>query len=94
VNIDRHRLLDELDSFARTDHGVVTGILELGKHAILELHARWKNSGLPHLLVPVDLIGSATDEEIRAVLGIDDELLAVAQRLFKTAGERSHRLTR
>lgn len=89
MNIDRHRLLDELDSFARTDHGVVTGIPGVGKtHAILELHARWKNSGLPHLLVPVDRIGSATDEEIRAVLGIDDELLAVAQRLFRTAGER------
>src|ERR1700737_645521 len=87
MRIEREKLIDDLERFARSGNGILTGAPGVGKtYSILELHDRWIREGMPHLLVPVDRIGSATDEEIRALMGIDTDLLTFASEQFRTEG--------
>jgi hypothetical protein len=76
MRIIRRGLTDRLDAFARSGHGLLTGAPGVGKtHSILELHEKWTTSNVPHLLIPVERLGSGTDAEVRDVLGIPGDLV-------------------
>src|SRR5688572_1734183 len=79
MKIARPDLIQRLDDFARAGNGLLTGQPGAGKtHSVLELHDRWRTAGVPHLLVPVDKLGTASEEEIRAVLGIPSDIISFA----------------
>ena len=82
--IARTGLIDELDSFARAGHGLVTGAPGVGKtHSVAALHQRWAAQGVPHLLMAVDRLGSATDPEISALLGTKLDFVEFVEREMK-----------
>lgn len=89
MRIDRSAMIDRLDDFVRSGNGILTGAPGIGKtYSILELTERWTRDSTPYLLVPVDRIGSATDQEIRSVLSIDSDLLTFASETIAAQDER------
>lgn len=69
MKIDRSQLISELVSFATSGNGVVIGPPGVGKtYALTELRQRLKSEARPHLILPVERLGMATDAEIRHVL--------------------------
>lgn len=88
MKIERPDLIAELDAFARSGHGLVTGEPGVGKtYSMAELHDRWDAAGYPHLMIPVDRLGSLTDAEIRAALGISTNLMEHVALYFAAKGK-------
>jgi hypothetical protein len=80
-------MIAELDAFARAGDGLVTGEPGVGKtHSITELHDLWNGQNFPHLAIPVDRLGSATEAEIRSALGISTSLMDHVERYFSERG--------
>jgi hypothetical protein len=87
VKIDRLSLIERLDDFARDGHGLVTGVPGVGKtYSMAQLHDLWKDQGLPNQVVPVDRLGAVTDPDIRAALGIADDLVDHFVEYFRDKG--------
>ena len=83
MRIDRSSLVDELERFARSGSGLLTGAPGVGKtYSVRELHERWKANGFPHLLVPIEQLGTATDAEILSVLGAGKDLVTLVAEAF------------
>jgi hypothetical protein len=69
MKIDRSELISELEAFARGGNGVVVGPPGVGKsYALSELRQRFKAAAIPHLVLPVERLGAASDVEIAALL--------------------------
>jgi hypothetical protein len=80
VKIERTQLIDELVDFATNGNGVVIGQPGAGKtYALAELRARLKAAGFPHLVLPVERLGSASAAEIRNVLNRDGDFVELLQ---------------
>src|SRR4026208_282 len=84
MKIERARLIDELMAFSRAGNGVIIGQPGIGKsHALAELRDRLKASGIPHLILPVERLGGASDTELRTVLRRDGDLVSLLRAVTK-----------
>lgn len=76
MKIDRIHLTDSLESFALRGNGVVVGDPGVGKtHLLLKLRQRLKAKGIPHLFLPIDQLGGGTQDELRAELSYQGDLI-------------------
>lgn len=76
MKINRTCLLDSLESFALYGNGVVVGDPGVGKtYLLLKLRERLKAKGIPHLFLPMDQLGEATEDELRVELSYQGDLI-------------------
>ena len=76
MKIDRSQLITDLMAFALSGSGVVIGQPGVGKtHALVQLRGRLKVDGIPHLILPVERLGSASAPEIRHALNRDGDFV-------------------
>jgi hypothetical protein len=69
MKIERTQLVDELYAFAKAGSGVIIGPPGVGKsYALGELRYRLKSDRIPHLILPVERLGEASEVEIRRIL--------------------------
>jgi len=77
MNIDRATLVDELRAFALAGSGVVIGQPGVGKtHTLRSLRQRLRVEKVPHLILPVDQLGSGRLEELQSLLGFEGDFIA------------------
>lgn len=68
MNIDRTKVLADLESFSLQGHGVITGPPGVGKSYLLEESAlQLKTKGIPALLIPIDMLGEGTSTDLKAL---------------------------
>ncbi|MBK7595326.1 MAG: hypothetical protein IPJ11_08770 [Gemmatimonadetes bacterium] len=85
--IDRHVLIRRLVAFAKSGHGLVTGVPGVGKsYSLASLHDALEDDGTNHAIIAVERLGSVTDAEIKSVLGIDTDLVAYFGSKFVSGG--------
>jgi len=76
LDITRNTLLDALQAFALSGNGVIIGRPGAGKtHAIMALRQRLRGKNIPTLFLPVDQLGSGTDEDVSNALQISEDPL-------------------
>lgn len=69
MKIDRSSLISDLATFARGGNGLVVGPPGVGKsYALAELRETLKRCQIPHLFLPVERLGSATEAELKVIL--------------------------
>lgn len=74
--INRHELIGRLVAFAKSGHGLISGVPGVGKtYSLAALHDQLDADGTTHALIPVERLGAVTEEEIRSVLGIPTDLM-------------------
>ena len=78
--INREKLLTDLQDFALRGNGVVIGSPGVGKtYSLKKLRQNLKSDGIPHLLLPIDQLGDGTDENLPHGLSNEDNLIARLQ---------------
>jgi MoxR-like ATPase len=83
MNIDRKALLDELDRFARSGNGLITGAPGAGKtFAVRALSERWDKDGTKHLVIPVEQLGAATSDDLAARYRGERNLVSLLEKTF------------
>ncbi len=88
MKIDRSILVSELADFARSGNGVVVGPPGVGKSYVLsELQEKLKKDGVPHLILPVERLGAASEAELKLVLRREGDFV----RLLRSAAQESSR---
>lgn len=76
MKINRHRLIADLTSFACAGNGLVIGPPGVGKsYALADLREVLKQSGITHLIIPVESLGQATDADVKALLRRDGDFV-------------------
>ena len=74
--INRERLLTDLQDFALRGNGVIIGSPGVGKTYLLkELRQNLKSDGIPHLLLPIDQLGEGTDDDLQRELSLKGDLI-------------------
>src|ERR1700744_6235801 len=69
MKIERKELLSQLLAFATEGNGLIVGSPGVGKSfAIAELRDALKAKQIPHLILSVERLGTATEPELKAVL--------------------------
>ena len=69
MQISRNQLLNSLQDFVSTGHGIIVGGPGIGKTYLLnQLRHTLQSSRIPHLLLPIDQLGDGTDEVLRQEL--------------------------
>ena len=77
MEINREKLLSNLQDFACRGNGVIIGSPGVGKTYLLkELCQNLKSEGIPYLLLPIDQLGNGTDETLRQELSYEGDLVA------------------
>ena len=80
MKISRKQLLNNLHDFALRGNGVIIGSPGVGKTYLLkELRQSLKFAGIPHLLLPIDRLGSGTDEDLQRELRYEGDLIEKLQ---------------
>jgi hypothetical protein len=81
MKIDRSELMAELEAFALGGNGLIVGPPGAGKsYALAALSDRLKSKSIPHLVLPVERLGSATQAEIEAVLQKSGDFVTLLQK--------------
>ena len=76
MEINREKLLNNLQDFASQGNGVIIGSPGVGKTYLLkELRRSLKSDGTPHLLLPIDLLGDGTDKDLQSELSYEGDLI-------------------
>src|SRR6266566_1231501 len=76
MKINRSGLISELSKFACGGSGVVVGPPGVGKsYAIAELRETLKENRIPHLILPIERLGAATEAELKPVLRRDGDFV-------------------
>src|ERR1700752_4071542 len=69
-------LVSALKTFAYGGKGVIIGQPGVGKsYTLAELSHKLKEQSVPHLILPVERLGQATEGELRAVLRKDGDFV-------------------
>ena len=80
MKIERPHLIRELSNFALQSGGLVVGPPGVGKtYALHQLRQRLKEDKIPHLILPVERLGRATNAEVCAVLQWQGDPIALLQ---------------
>jgi hypothetical protein len=78
MKIDRSNLIVELQAFAQTGNGVVIGAPGIGKsYTLAELRENLKKNGTPHLVLPVERLGAASENDLKVVLRRDGDFVSL-----------------
>jgi hypothetical protein len=78
MKIDRPDLISELEAFALKGNGVVIGAPGIGKsYTLAELRENLKKSGILHLILPVERLGTASNDDLKAVLKREGDFVAL-----------------
>lgn len=89
MKIKRNHLVDSLEDFALRGSGVVVGDPGVGKtHLLLELRKRLKSTDTPHLLIPIDQLGDGSEDELRAELSYQGDLIGKLESELRSSGRR------
>jgi hypothetical protein len=89
MKIERNRLVDRLEDFALRGSGVVVGDPGVGKtRLLLELRKRLKSTGTPHLLIPIDQLGNGSEDELRAELSYQGDLIEKLESELRLSGRQ------
>ncbi|MGB8352248.1 MAG: NACHT domain-containing protein, partial [Chthoniobacteraceae bacterium] len=84
MKIDRSKLISDLLNFATSGNGLIIGQPGVGKsYAIAELCVQLKAKGIPHLLLPVERLGSASEIELKTVLRREGHLVSLLRAIDK-----------
>lgn len=84
MKIDRTQLISDLLTFSTSGNGVVVGQPGVGKsYALAELREQLKAKGIPHLILPVERLGGASDAELKVVLRRDGDLVSLLHGAVK-----------
>ena len=75
--INREKLLTDLQDFALRGNGVVIGSPGVGKtYSLKKLRQNLKSDGIPHLLLPIDQLADEPDKNLPRELFHEDDLIA------------------
>lgn len=75
IKIARQGLLDDIEDFAKSGHGLVIGQAGIGKsYTLKEMYSSLVRKGIPAILISIDDFVAANDDEIKKELFIDDNL--------------------
>jgi hypothetical protein len=78
MKIDRSDLVSELEAFALKGSGVVIGAPGIGKsYTLAELRESLKKSGVIHLILPVERLGTGSGDNLKAILKRDGDFVAL-----------------
>lgn len=78
MKINRSDLISELEAFALKDNGVVIGAPGIGKsYTLAGLRDNLKKSGVLHLILPVERLGTASDSDLKLILKRDGDFVAL-----------------
>jgi hypothetical protein len=78
MKINRPDLISELEAFALKGNGVVIGAPGIGKsYTLAELRENLKKSGILHLILPVERLGTASNDDLKAVLKRDGDFVTL-----------------
>src|SRR5690348_17219933 len=78
MKIDRSGLISQLEAFALKGNGVVIGAPGIGKsYTLAELRENLKKGGVHHLILPVERLGSGSDNDLKAVLKRDGDFVSL-----------------
>lgn len=84
MKIERTQLISELMSFATAGGGVIVGQPGVGKsYALAELRDQLKANGIPHLVLPVERMGGASEAEMKAILRRDGDIVVLLRAVAK-----------
>jgi hypothetical protein len=84
MKIERTQLISDLMAFSAAGNGVIVGQPGVGKsYAIGELREQLKANGIPHLILPVERLGKASDAELKVVLRRDGDLVSLLRSAVK-----------
>ena len=76
IKINRKKLLKDLRGFASQGNGVIIGSPGVGKTYLLkELRQHLKSAEIPHIFLPIDLLGDGTSEDLSSALPDGDDLI-------------------
>ena len=76
IKINRKKLLKDLRGFASQGNGVIIGSPGVGKTYLLkELRQHLKSAEIPHLFLPIDLLGDGTNEDLQSELSYKGDLI-------------------
>ena len=76
IKIDREELRNDLPDFASRGNGIVIGSPGVGKTYLLnELHQRLKSDEIPHLLLPIDQLGTGNLKDLQSELSYKGDLI-------------------
>ena len=75
--INREKLLTDLQDFALRGNGVIIGSPGVGKtYSLKKLRQNLKSDGIPHLLLPIDQLADEPDKNLPRELFHEDDLIA------------------
>lgn len=78
MKIDRSQLISDLLLFSLNGSGLVVGQPGVGKsYALVELREHLKFNGIPHLILPVERLGEASESDLKAILGREGDLVSL-----------------
>ena len=81
MKIDRSELISAFMTFALEGNGVVVGHPGVGKtHTLIALREALKAKQIPHLIVPVESLGEATESDIKAFFGRDGDFVQLLKQ--------------
>ena len=76
IKINREQLLNDLQNFASQGNGVIIGSPGIGKTYLLkELRQHLASAEIPHIFLPIDLLGDGTNEDLRSALSYKGDLI-------------------
>lgn len=76
MNINRERLLKDLQDFVLQGNGIIVGGPGIGKtHLLKELRRNLESAEIPELLLPIDQLGDGTEKTLRQELSSDVDLI-------------------
>ena len=74
--INREKLLKDLQNFTTRGNGVIIGSPGVGKTYLLsKLHQSLKSTDIRHLLLPIDKLGNGTDTDLQSELLYEGDLI-------------------
>ena len=76
TEINRKKLLNDLQDFVTQGNGVIIGSPGVGKTYLLsKLHQSLDSNDIPHLLLPIDKLGNGTDTDLQSELLYEGDLI-------------------